>query len=187
MSAYAEIIQFAEKKAEVRRESRSVYRTLHRRAASKAGKLSRLTRAKASCEVIGEAVNALISLCYETYPNGIPANVDAVTGDLLISTPWSSRNYRRFGLKRTEADILRRFMFDAIAAAKKGKLAPLFIYDPDARSWALNRADFPTYESAVAWWKRWALTPQGYQTRLQTLRRKRGKVMQNVRKGRGKP
>ena len=177
-----ELRTFASQKAEIRRESRSVYRSLHRRAASKAAGLSRLAKARMRAELCNEALSALIALAYETYADGTPANVDPKTGDLWVIVPWSSKNYAVYGLKRTESDILRAYMLRLGEVATKGEiLPPVFIYDPVSRNWALNKADYPTFEAAMAWLKRYQLTPEVLQTYLQYVRKKRRKAKQNRR------
>ena len=183
-----ELRTFARQKAEIRRESRSVYRSLHRRAASKAASLSRLAKAKMRAELCNEALSALIALAYETYADGTPANVDPKTGDLWIIVPWSSKNYATYGLKRTEADILRAYMLRlGKMAIRGGVLPPVFTYDPTSRNWALNRADYPTLEAAMTWLKRYQLTPEVLQIYLQYVRKQRRKVTQKRRKRWTKP
>ena len=171
------------RKAEVRRESRTVYRFAQQRTFAHAARLSNLARAKASAEVANEALHAVIVLAYETLPDGSPVNVDSVTGDMLISVPWSAKNYAAFGLRRSEADILRAYLMRLAELASKGEKAPpLFTYDPLARRWALNRADYPTFETAEAWLRRYQMSPQGWLKWADWLRKKRRQWYARLRK-----
>ena len=171
------ITTFYARKPEVRRESRTVYRKAHQRAKSKAESLSRLAKAKAEAELANEALHAVTVLAYETLRDGTPVNVDPVTGDFLIVTPWSSKRYHEYGLRRSEADVLRAYLLQLQALARKGKTAlpPLFTFDEVSRRWSLNRADYPTFEAAERWLARYQLTPEKWlqwRDHIRNVRRK---------------
>ena len=168
---------FYARKPEVRRESRTVYRKVHQRAQSRAESLSRLARAKAMAELTNEALHAVTVLAYETLSDGTPVNVDPVTGDFLIPTPWSSKRYREYGLRRSEADVLRAYLLKLQALARKGKteLPPLFIFDAVGRRWAVNQADYPTFEAAERWLARYQFTPEAWLQWRDHIRKKRRK------------
>ena len=178
---------FAARKPEVRRESASVYRKLHQRAKSNAESLSRLAHARASAELLNEAMAAFIALCYEAFPDGTPANVDQ-TGAVLIPTPFSSRNYRRYGLRRTEGDVLRSYALRlAEVAAKNEKIPPpLFIFDGAERRWYLNIFDYRSLEDALTWWERFELSANLFAKYAQYIRKKRRKWTQGRGNGRAK-
>jgi len=172
-----DITTFASRKAEVRRKSTSVFRKVHQRTQSKAENLSRLARARASAELVNEALAAVIWLSYETLASGEPVNVDPVTGDLLVSAPWSSRNYGDYGLRRSEADILRAYMLEIQRRAAKGWLSypPLFSFDEVSRRWSLNRADYPSFEDAERWLDKFQLAPEALLKWMQHIRKQRRK------------
>ncbi len=168
---------FYARKPEVRRESRTVYRKAHQRAKSKAENLSRLAKAKATAELANEALHAVTVLAYETLSDGTPVNVDPVTGDLLIVAPWSSKRYHEYGLRRSEADVLRAYLLHLQAMAAKGQtpLPPLFTFDEVGRRWAVNRADYPTFEAAEQWLARYQLTPEAWLQWRDHIRKERRK------------
>jgi len=180
---------FASRKSEVRRESGSIFRKVHQRTRSKAESLSRLARAKASAELVNEALAAVIWLAYEALASGEPVNVDPATGDLLIAAPWSSRNYDAYGLRRSEGDVLRRYLLEIQRRAAKGRLShpPLFAFDEVSRRWTLNRADYPTFEDAEGWLDKFQLTPEAWLKWMQHVRKQRrkwrkkeGAILRNV-------
>ena len=171
------ITTFHARKPEVRRESRTVYRKAHQRAKSQAESLSRLARAKSQAEIANEALHAVIKLAYETLRDGTPVNVDAATGDLLIVAPWSSKRYWEYGLRRSEADVLRAYLLRLQALARKGEttLPPLFTFDEVSRRWSLNRADYPTFEAAERWLAKYQLSGEAWLKWMEHIRTKRRK------------
>ncbi len=171
------VTTFHARKPEVRREGRTVYRKMHQRARSKAESLSRLARAKALAEVANEALHVVIVLAYETLRDGTPVNVDAITGDLLIVTPWSSKRYHEYGLRRSEADVLRAYLLQLQALAQRGEtsLPPLFTFDEVSRRWSLNRADYPTFEAAERWLAKYQLSGEAWLKWMEHIRKKRRK------------
>lgn len=128
-----------------------------------AAALSRRGQMKARAELCNEAVGALLRLCYEADTDGSAANVDSVTGRILIPIPWGERGHRRYGLRSTEQRALRRYMLDLQAHQPAGP--PLFAYDPTSRSWYLNFYDHDQ-ASAAAYWEKWALNEKSYRQRL---------------------
>ncbi len=174
---HRQMTTFYARKPEVRRESRTVYRKAHQRAENKAESLSRLAKAKAASELANEALHAVTALAYETLRDGTPVNVDPVTGDLLIVAPWSSKRYQEYGLRRSEADVLRAYLLQLQVMAAKGKtpLPPLFTFDDVSRRWAVNRADYPTFEAAERWLARYQLTPEAWLQWRDHIRKKRQK------------
>ena len=172
-----QISAFYARKPEVRRESRTVYRKAHQRAKKKAESLSRLAKARAAAELAHEALHAVAVLAYETLKDGTPVNVDPVTGDLLVVAPWSSKRYHEYGLRRSEADVLRAYLLQLQALARKGKttLPPLFTFDVVSRRWAVNKADYPTFEAAERWLARYQLTPERWLQWRDHIRKKRRK------------
>jgi len=146
--------------------SAKVLRHTHQRTENLAQSMSRLGLARASCELCNEAVTLLINLCYAVDPDvGTQVNIDTSTCQILIPLPWGYR-YRRWGLRRTEAIILRRHML----ALQQGK--PLFYFDDDCRRWFVN----PVYNlktSAHEYWKNHELTAPQYAKYNQAMRSNR--------------
>jgi hypothetical protein len=176
MSANPKILEFGQRKGRVR--SASIYRKAHRRTAAIADSLSRLGMSRASAELINEAVGKLIELAYQIDPDtDRPANVDSITGMLLIPVPWSSHNYTRWGLQSTEADALRAYMLRLNTAATQRKTRPpVFTYEPLSRRWALNIFDYPTEADAWKWWERFEMSAKVFVSYAEYVRKRRGKV-----------
>ena len=133
------------------------------RAGNVAAQLSRRGRLAASAELCNEAVTQLLRLAWQADTDGYAANVDQVTGRLLVPAPWGDGGYLRWGLRSTEARALRAHMFNL--QGKQGAGAPIFTYDPAARSWYLNIFDH-TPESSLAYWVKWGLSDKQYRQLL---------------------
>lgn len=84
-------------------------------------------------------------LCYETDDTGM-CNIDQVTGRILIPTPWGRLGHIPYGLRRLEADVLRRVLFRW--SEPTANRIPVWTYDPGGRSWALNIYDYPQFDDA---------------------------------------
>ena len=152
--------QFAERKNGI---AATTLQAGRQRVGSVAAALSLRGQMKARAELCNEAVGALIRLCYEADTDGGPANVDVVTGRILIPLPWGERGHRRYGLRSTEQRALRRYMLDLQDHKPAG--APVFTYDPTSRSWYLNFYDH-NGAGALAYWEQWALNEKSYRERL---------------------
>jgi len=94
--------------------------------------LSRRGLAAAKAELFNNALAALADLCLEWETNDRRANVD-VDGRLLVPVPWGDAGYKVWGLRVTEARILRRIMLQRAAQA-----GALWYYDVDGRCWLWN-------------------------------------------------
>ena len=94
--------------------------------------LSRRGLAAAKAELFNNARAALADLCMEWETADRRANVD-VDGRLLVPVPWGDAGYRVWGLRVTEARILRRIMLQRAAHA-----GALWYYDVDGRCWLWN-------------------------------------------------
>ena len=133
------------------------------RAGNVAAQLSRRGRLAASAELCNEAVTQLLRLVWQADTDGYAANVDQVTGRLLVPAPWGDNGYLAYGLRSTEARALRAHMFNLQDHKPAG--APIFTYDPAARSWYINFFDH-TPESSQAYWKKWGLSDRAYRELL---------------------
>lgn len=139
------------------------------RAAATAQELTRKGAMAASAELLNECVNKLIDLCYQTDAAGL-CNVDQRAGGvLLIPSPWG-RSYAKWGLRRTEGDVL------ALALSKLQSAAahePLFVYDPVTRRWAINLDDYPSKQAALSYWTKYQLDAAAYRLLLTAVQEKR--------------
>ena len=108
-----------------------------RRAADSAQRLSRRNVYAARAKLMQQALTTFTGLVYERFEDdtAILANVD-IDGRILIATPWSSKHYRLYGLRRVEADALRWEMHNRTDDALMDP--PLFFYMADYRAWYLN-------------------------------------------------
>ena len=98
--------------------------------------LSRRGLASAKVELFNTVLAGAVDLCLETDPDGRLANVDHVTGSVLVPLPWGEAGYKMWGLRITECRILRYIMR---RRAERDK-PPLFSYDADARRWVWTRS-----------------------------------------------
>ena len=114
--------------------------------------LSRRVLWTARRDVLLGALEGLSVACYERGEGGTWANVDPLTGGLLIPAPMAKHGSTRWGLHRGEAAILRTLLRTEAGA-------PWF-YDDDSRRWHLDLHDYPTAAHAARWLaateKRWS-------------------------------
>lgn len=94
--------------------------------------LSRKGLAVTKAELFNNALAALADLCMEWETADRRANVD-IDGRLLVPVPWGDAGYKVWGLRVTEARILRRIMLQRAAQA-----GALWYYDGDGRCWLWN-------------------------------------------------
>ena len=94
--------------------------------------LSRRGLAATKAELFNNALAALADLCLEWETHERRANVD-IDGRLLVPVPWGDAGYKVWGLRVTEARILRRIMLQRAAQA-----GALWYYDADGRCWLWN-------------------------------------------------
>lgn len=114
---------------------------------SQAGAISRKTLYEAVAGVCNASLTALVPILYEGFGDRL-MNVDPATWLILIPAPWGGSGYRRYGLRSTEAAVLRRLMR---LRQKKNDHVHWVFYDPEARRWCLNLADYPTEAHASAY------------------------------------
>lgn len=96
--------------------------------------LSRRGQAAAKVELLNHCLTAATDLCLECDEDGRPANVDSITGAVLVPLPWGEGGYRRWGLRITEARILRHILRQRANHDRP----PLFDYDAGARRWMID-------------------------------------------------
>lgn len=150
----------------------AVLRAGRRRAADQSQSLSQRGAMAAAAGRCNESIHRLIVLAYEVDEHTRTlANVDATTGVFeRFPMPWG-RGYRRWGLMRTEADVLALH----VKALADLVVAPLWTYDDVSRRWGVNLFDYVTQSAALAYWKRCELSARDYQTIAQTVRNRRAK------------
>ncbi len=121
----------------------------------------------ATCELMNEAVTRLVMLAYEVDVFGF-CNIDGVTGKLLIPAPWGRNGYARWGLRPSEANILREILF---AWQEKG--GALLTYDRGRRAWFVDLRSYPQVHIAKGWLR-------GHQISVKEYRAARAKRVGNA-------
>ena len=140
-----------QRKAEVRAADPAQHTTRRSGAiAEAAAGLSRRNVATARTELANEALRKLIELCYEEI-EGELVNVDAHTQRILVPMPWGRLGSRSWGLRNSEAVILRSIMLARLASERN--LPELWQYDPIARSWLCDIRSYGSIQSALRWFK----------------------------------
>jgi hypothetical protein len=130
-----------ERKAEISTAAPERYTALRQAAEN----LSRRNVDVATCEVLNEALGRLIMLLYETDAGGL-ANIDSLTGRVLIPMPNGKNGHAKWGLRSSEANVLRDILF-----AWQQEPQPLLLYDWTRHSWFVNIAEFGSIGIAKAW------------------------------------
>lgn len=127
------------------------------RAMSTAEELSRGGMMRASAELCNEAVTKLIELAYERDETGL-CNVDSTGVFVRFPVPWG-RSYMRYGLRSTEAAVLRLHVNRLMSTVSP---PPLWTYDPLSRRWGVNLFDYPNLSQAAVYWKRAEISARDY-------------------------
>lgn len=140
------------RKAELSNVTPERYTTIQRAAAT----LSRRNADAAIVELFSEAMQRLTLLAYERDGDGY-CNIDPVTWRVLIPAPWGRAGHRRWGMTRTESDVLREMV--QCRQLQTGDRPPgLWLYDRARRSWRLNLFDYDEGVDGQRYWQRWPLT-----------------------------
>jgi len=159
-----EFEQLTERISEIR--SKGPGRVVRERIADNAQALSRAGDMQQRLELVSEALAALCVVLYELDSDQRPANVDAKTWRILIPTPWGGAGWRRWGLRNWEQKILNSIL--RIRCEQRRHVA-LFDYSEGARTWHVNRGDFPTMASALAYLKTNPITLQEWRPHADRL------------------
>lgn len=109
----------------------------------------------AHCEVVNEALAALVTVLYQRDDDKCPANIDRVTGRILIPVPWGSAGWKRWGLRKWEAEIVRRLLMGRL---RNRQIVPLFDYSSEMRYWSVNLATYNSQRMAMAYLQAHAVT-----------------------------
>ena len=119
-------------------ESPTAY--IKKRIGQAAQELSRAGDTAVHCEIVNEALCKVTDLLYTTDSDGWRANVDSVTGRIMVVLPWGSTGFATWGLRKWEADVARSIL---IARSSQREPRPaLFDYSPELRTWFLNTGDY---------------------------------------------
>jgi hypothetical protein len=133
---------------------------------SAAAALSRRNADAAVCEVLNEALGRLVMLLYETDAGGL-ANVDGGSGRILIPMPSGKKGHRLWGLRVSEANVLRDILYGWQEAPPT-----LIFYEWTRHSWFVNLDHFGTLGIAKSWLRAHQITVGLYRvTRAQRVAR----------------
>lgn len=99
---------------------------------------------------LGEA----LKLAYELDAHGRLWNVDPWTGRVLFGVPWATNSHRRWGLHRSECDLLRLYVLHL----RRKHQAP-FGWDSSARRWVVDLARWPSLQVVLDAPATWTVHP----------------------------
>jgi hypothetical protein len=117
-----------------------------RRLADNAAYLSAAGDLQARLDVCISAMASLIKVLYTTDADDCLMYVD-VTDRIMIPVPWGSSGWRRWGLRKWEAEMLRAVLIGRYRQRK----GVLFGYDRN--QWYLDTERYPTMNDALLWLK----------------------------------
>ena len=127
--------------------------SIKQRIAPTADELNLAGHSQAQLDIAITAIAHLIAKLYVTEADAGLANVDSMTGRILMRPlPWGESGAARWGLRRWEGQCLRRLMLDRVG--QRRRLPCLFDYNTESRQWHLNTHDYPTGVDALEWLKR---------------------------------
>lgn len=118
----------------------SVQRKIKRRAENKAMELSNKNRYQSIALKLLETMRQYFIALYQKDEYGY-LNIDDITYMVKIASPWSIKNYRKYGLTRTEADILKYLLVEW----QQGPSPVIY----DNYRWYLNLYDFPDIKDSL--------------------------------------
>ncbi len=119
--------------------------------------LSRRNIFGAHVELCNEALQKLTVMLYEQDAAGRWVNIDR-SGMLRIPAPWGRGGQKRWAMRRSEADVMRKVMQGHQQRHDKGKEPALYLYLEGERRWYVNLADYPDGERAMQWVRAHQLT-----------------------------
>ncbi len=118
---------------------------VRQRIASAADELNRAGAMAARVELVNEALCKFTTMLYTRDTDNVFANIDPVTGRLLVCAPWGSAGWKRWGLRNWEARVFRAVLLSRLQAK------PLPLFDYGNNCWYLNRGHYRTIGMAYAY------------------------------------
>jgi hypothetical protein len=143
-----------ERKLEISHAQPERFTSLRQAAAA----LSRRNVDAAVCELLNEALSRLVLLLYETDAGGL-ANIDSLTGRVLIPLPWGKNGHARWGIRPSEANVLRDILF-----GWQEQPPALIFYEWTRHSWFVDLDAFGSAGIARAWLRAHQVTVGLYRT-----------------------
>lgn len=142
-----------------------------------ADQLNRLTVENSYVAACMSAVLRLTELCFVRVGSRL-INVDPVTWRVDIHVPWSDSGFKKYGLRKWEAEVLRQMI---LARGNSRRGAPLF--DFGVSRWHINLENYPTMEDAITYWQKHPLTVDEWLTFAVAMREAARTRMRTRRKG----
>ena len=138
------------------------------RIAQAAQEFSKVGVALAHAETLNACLQRAIELCYSADTDGRLCNVDRTDYRLLFPAPWGKAGGAKWGLRRTETDILRACLYRRMTPQPQQPV-PLFMYDSVSRAWHVNLQDYATQDAAQAYVARYGVSAKGYKSHLERI------------------
>lgn len=132
--------------------------------ANAAQQIDRAGRLQSHLDVCVEATAALIGILYRSDADGQPANIDAITGLIRVTVPWSDAGAKAWGLRQWEARVLRSMLQRRL----KERHPMPFDFNQHNSRWYLDIDRYPTQESAQRWLQTATPTWQEWQSAVAT-------------------
>ena len=152
------------------------------RVAQAAQEFSKVGVALAHAETLNACLQRAIELCYSADTDGRLCNVDRTDYRLLFPAPWGKAGGAKWGLRRTETDILRACLLRRMQP-QQAQPVPLFVYDSVSRAWHCNMTDYPARDAAQAYVAQWGVSAKEYKVRLERIQQASAAGRRNVAKG----
>lgn len=108
---------------------------------------------EAKRDVLLAVMRRFLHDAYEVTPAGRWLNV-ATDGRIDVPAPWAKHTHNRWGMRRSDAELLRLLLVRAQNAHIKGAPVPLVFYAPDSRRWYLNVPGYSTLGEALGYVER---------------------------------
>lgn len=128
-----------------------------------ADQISNKARVEGELAVANEALNKLAIVLYETV-DLIPINVDSRTYKIQIAIPWGDSGYHHWGLRSTEARIVRWIL---MARYRRNPDQALFHFKD--RYWYLNANAYASAAQAVDYLKSNPISMREWDRQLRTF------------------
>jgi hypothetical protein len=144
-----ELLTIIDRKNEVR-QLPAPAQYVKQRIAQAAQELSKAGDMALHVELANESLCNFVVMLYQWDQDGVWPNIDNVTHRLRVPAPWGSLGWKKWGLRKWEALILRRILMGRVGKARH---TPLFDYNSDTRTWHLNLTNYATLDRANAYLK----------------------------------
>lgn len=128
-----------------------------------ADELSNKARVEGMLAVANEALARLAVKLYETVEY-IPVNVDSRTYKILIPVPWGDSGYHAWGLRSTEARVIRWIL---MARCKRAPDQALYTFRD--RYWYVNGDTYPSAAAALDYLKSNPINMREWDRQLRTF------------------